>query len=477
MPLIPLLNMRINKNKIKKILIVRTDCIGDLVLMTPAISALRKNYPNAHIAILLQQYTFQLMECHPDIDEIIVDKIKAKKIKNIMDFLRYAREIKSRKFDLAIDLFGLDIRYPLLLLLARIPFRIGDKSRILLGVFYNIGFINRYKDYNKHIVDLHLELLKCIGIKNDFPKLTLKVNESVNNDFDKKLISFGITNNDYLVGIHAACNSSKSWNELGYASVIDWLNRNYNAKIILTGSSSEKTQGERIISLCKNKPIDLIGKTSLAELMALVQRMNLFIGSDTGPTHIAAAFRVPTVCIIPTKAIKPARWAPYGNKQIVLYYNPQTRCELKCSGSKCKSDFCATSITPQMVFDAIGQLRSGKSMGKKDLQALSYNALIIYDKNNYESALNAQNILRENNCYSVLHKSESIKSIKQIFNLIEKENILIMHFLGRRNYLRVWLANILSGTFTSNATVLAKGYIEGEDLLLKYNNICRSSLY
>lgn len=472
--------MNLPKDKIKKILIVRPDAIGDLILITPAISALRKHFPQAHIAILLQAYAAPVMEFNPDINEIIIDKIKGNEIKGVGDYLKYVSEIKAHHFDLSVDFYSFNWKHTLLQFLAGIPYRLGDKSRLLLSPFYNLGKVLHYKDYTKHIVDLHLDLLKSIGIEAENPHLKLVVPEKVQQDFGEKLKGWGIDPNDFLVGIHPGCISSRAWDEDRFAEVIDGLHKQFSAKVVLTGGPKEREKGERISRICVHPPINLIEKTSLPEMMALIKRLNVYIGADTGPTHIAGALGTPVLLLILAKNVKPVRWASYNSPHMIVYAHPRAQCGIFCDAGSCKEVFCSQVISPAEILAGVQYLREGKSFNKADWEKLSFNTLLIFDAERQSLAEKLGNELSKQGYHAVLFKAEDIwglKSINILLKMIEKDNILILHHLGKKAYFWARLANLLSGIYTTNATVLVRGYDDKLDLLSQYYNAFQNTLF
>ena len=424
--------MNISKDKIKKILILRPDAIGDLVLITPAIHALRQHFPQAHIAILVQKYTSDLVKVHPDIDEVILDDIRDKKINNLKDYLNYVRRIKAKKFDLAIDFYSFDYRYPLMMLLAGIPYRIGDKSRIMLRPFYNLGTTLQYKDYTKHMVDFHLELLKKIGVNSNDPRLNIFVPPEVINQFKIRLSELGITDSDWLVGIHPGCGASRKWDSKGYAELCDTLQEKYGAKVIITGGPREREKAAEIYTLCKKKPINLVEKTSLAELTALIKRLNIYIGVDTGPIHLAAAIGTPVVMLVLAKNVKAVRWGPWKTNHQIIYPHPEAACPIYCDPGKCQSSYCTDKLTVDKIITAVEQLRNNQSQTIEDWHKLVFNVLVVYDQANQAQAQALLQKLEQKGYHCVLQPAEQVKGIRYLLKLIEIENILIFHHLGQK---------------------------------------------
>ncbi|MFH1825937.1 MAG: glycosyltransferase family 9 protein [bacterium] len=429
--------MAFPKEKIKKILVIRPDAIGDLVLALPAINALRQHFPQAKITALVQEYTADLARNHPDIDEVITD----------LD------DIKKGAYDLGVDFYSFALRYPLKMLTAGIPYRVGDRSRLGLSLFYNWGTVLRYKDYSKHVVDLNLDLLKKLGIEGHDPKMTVPVIESAQAKIKEKFNALGISKQDYIVALHPGCGISLPWSTDKYVELCDTLSENLGAKVILTGGPKEKQTGLDIVKNSKHKPYNFIGQTSLLELIALIKEVNLFIGTDTGPSHLAAALKTPLIYMILCKNIKPVRWGPWNSNHICLYAHPGSACPHLCRQRPCPHTYCADFMTVDQIVNAARQLKSGKTpTSTKDWKKQSYNTLVITDQKNQKEAEKTVARLKQQGFHALWKEAGKI-SLKQIFNLIEQENILIIHHLGRRGYFTSRLASLLSGTLTSTATV------------------------
>jgi heptosyltransferase-2 len=136
-----------------------------------------------------------------------------------------------------------------------------------------------------------------------------------------------------------------------FASIADSLARRFNAKLIFTGSPSEKNLTEEIRSLTKSPSITMAGRTSIKQMAALAKRCNLFVCPDSGPMHIAAATGTPVVGIYGLKEDFPKRWAPYNcpNRIIRLENIP---CDLKCIKADCPRFLCYEAIPDEMIVKA-----------------------------------------------------------------------------------------------------------------------------
>ncbi|MDP8212036.1 MAG: lipopolysaccharide heptosyltransferase II [Candidatus Zapsychrus exili] len=306
----------------KNILIVRTDRLGDVVLTTPSIKALRNAYPKAQISIIVASATRELLEANPYLDEIIVDDRKG--INNgFVGFLRLVDFVRKKKFDLAI-LFHTKRRTNLLCFLAGIKNRIGYKNN-------KFGFlltkpINDERHYGKkHEAEYCLDVLKHIGLESK----DLDMHVSVKKESEQWMYSFlhqnKISDDDCFICIHpGASDPAKRWPKNNFAELIDELVKKYNSKIVIVGSSDVRPIAKEILSSINSSILDLSGKTTVGELASLLMRADLLISNDSGPVHLAAALNTPVISIFTRNqpGINPERWKPLGDKSIIVSVKP-----------------------------------------------------------------------------------------------------------------------------------------------------------
>lgn len=323
-----------------KILLVRTDRIGDVVLVTPTISILRKKYPDAYISMLVNPYTADILKNNPDLDEVIVEK----------RFLTLLEEIKTKKFDITI-LFFVNLKVAILTLLAGIPVRIGPASKIW-SIFLTKRIFQHRSKVEKHEADYNIDLLKVLGITELFrknPKINLKEEEKAR---AKKFLldNYGIEESNFVIGIHPGSrDSAKNWPKEKFAQLSDRIIKEINAKVLFTGGATEKKLLENIADMMIKKPIILDRQVNLREFIALISQCKIFIANSTGPLHIAVALNIPTVSFHPPiKVCSSKRWEPYGNGHIVFTpIGPECS---KCIGKKCVHYDCMDLISVEDVF-------------------------------------------------------------------------------------------------------------------------------
>jgi len=297
----------------KRILVTQTGgWIGDMVLLTPALRALRQAYGDSHITMLVRPLVQKLMIDNPYLNELMIYD-KRGEDKGILQVLHLSRRLRKLKFDLAVVLHSNSVRSVLITFLAGIPERIGTRVNGR-GIFLTQSIEDRN---DIHEVERYLRVLELIGISNSSPNLEFWHTMEDRRKIEKILAGYGISNSDILIGINPGTTwETKQWQLERFTQVIDAILKKYKVRVVLTGSSTEKELGDRIQELTSKEFVNLIGKTNLRQLGALIERTNFYITYDSGPMHIAAAVNTPTIALFgPTS---PIRHAPYGTGHIVI---------------------------------------------------------------------------------------------------------------------------------------------------------------
>jgi len=296
---------------IKRILIVRTDRIGDVVLTTPVFKALRESFPDAFIAALVTPYTKSLIDKNPYLNEVLIDD-RLGTHKGLFGFIQLIDEIKKHEFDCAL-VFHTKKRTNLLCYLSRIPRRIGYKNE-KFGFFLTQPITDQRHLGDKHEAQYCLDLLKAIDIQGD----EISFHVSVHDD-DEQWADVLIHRNDNekIVCIHpGASDPSKQWPAKYFGELLKKLNNQYSARFVIVGSANLKGISQEIITESKVDCINLIGKTSISQMVSLFKRSHLLISNDSGPVHVAAALNVPVISIFTRNqpGINAQRWRPLGKK-------------------------------------------------------------------------------------------------------------------------------------------------------------------
>ena len=335
----------IGNQQLQRILVRGVNWIGDAVMTTPALAALRSHYPQAEIVMLANPLVAELFQFHPSIDRVMVYDKKGWH-QGVAGLWRMVRELRSERFDAAFLLQNA-IEAAILVLFARIPRRAGyttDGRRLLL----NFPVPVTAADKRLHHTAYYLGLLAQLGVEGDDGKLCLACTEA-----EQQWAQSTLQNNNVIaINPGAAYGSAKRWLPERFAEVGDILAKRYDARILLTGGPAEVETGRDIAASMHCQPLNMVGKTSVREMMALLAHSRLLVTNDSGPMHVAAAFSIPIVAIFgPTDH---TTTCPASKK--VRIVRKQVDCA-PCLLRQCPIDHrCMTEITATDVIAAACQL-------------------------------------------------------------------------------------------------------------------------
>jgi len=337
---------------VKKILIVRTDRIGDVVLSTPVIKNLRIAFPNSWIAFMCRPYTKDILEGNPYLNEVIIYD-KYGRHKGWFSSAKFSLWLRRKKFDWAIILHPTN-RVHLITYFAGIPFRVGwDKK---CGFLLTKRIPHTKDKGQKHELEYTLDILREIDIKIIDKSLYFPIKEEKERYIEQLLKSRGVKEDDLLFVIHpsASC-PSKRWPQRHFSSLIRLLKEEFYPKIAVITSKSEIVYGQLLIEEHPDL-IDLRGRLDISSLSSLLKRANIFISNDSGPVHIAASLNTPVISIFGrnNQGLSPQRWRPLGEKS--FYLHKDVGCK-KCLAHNCNKGFlCLREIKPEEVFDLVRKI-------------------------------------------------------------------------------------------------------------------------
>lgn len=339
---------------IKRILITRTDRMGDVVLSLPAIRAARKAFPGAHIAVMVQPRFDDLLKGNPDIDEVIVYD-KNKKHKGFLRNAGFIRELRKKRFDIAL-IFHTTKRINLICRLAGIPRRVGY-ARGKADFFLTDKLEDIKKFGEKHESEYSLDILRHIGLKAEFSNPVIYTQSDDEKKVEKILQDLGVNKTDKFVILHpgASCRS-KMWPLENFAKTGDMLIEGLKIKVMINLVPGQAYMGEKVRAMMRNKPVFFCEPTTLGELAALFKRASLVISNDSGPGHVASAVGASIISIFGRnqKGLSPVRWKPLGNKAVAIHKD--VGC-IDCPAHDCEKDFiCLKAITPEEVMEEAKKL-------------------------------------------------------------------------------------------------------------------------
>lgn len=329
----------------KNILIVRTDRIGDLILTLPLAGLIKKQYPDSKVSFLVREYTKNIVNNHPFIDEVLV----LKEVNGNVSLSDNINLIKQRNFDNCIVVYP-RFRISLIIFLSRINIRIGTGYRWYSFLFNKKVYEHR-KNAERHELEYNVSLLEKLEIKNSVAEsnvgYNLKVDESSLHNVIKILLDEKLDLQKPIIIVHPGSGGSSVDLPVNkFADLVKMLDAD-NYQIILTGNKNEIELCEKIKSSGKVK--NMAGRFNLDELAALISKSVMFISNSTGPIHIAAALGKYTVGFYPKiVSCSKERWGPYTNKKLV--YEPQIDCK-NCTREQCEKLNCMNSIDISKVYN------------------------------------------------------------------------------------------------------------------------------
>lgn len=342
---------------IHRILLIRLRKIGDVLLMVPAIRAIRQKFPEAFIAALVNAGTESMLSGNPLLDEILIFDPQWKKLpfkERIKKEWELFRKVRQRRFDLAINFTEGD-RGAFLCLASGARLKVGvlrrDSSlwwkKIVFDKLIDLGSVK------KHVVEQLLEIPRSLGIEIQDKKLEIFYDVEDEIKIKQLLKKAGVKEQDILIHIHPSSHwLFKCWRDEGMAEVIDALQERNGWRVVLTSGPDprELQKVKNIINLCRISPVNLAGQLTLKQMAALSQRCQLFVGVDTAPMHIAAAVGTPVVALFGPSGEK--SWGPWGEGHTVIKKDMPCRPCGKdgCGGSK--KSRCLEEITAAEVLEA-----------------------------------------------------------------------------------------------------------------------------
>lgn len=332
----------------KRILIIQTAFLGDVILSTPLIKALRELFPDSYISFLLIPETKKVLESNPYLDEILIyDKRKEKGSKGLF---RIVREIKSRGFDLAI-IPHRSLRSALLAYFSRIPKRIGfDRSAGSFLLTQKVTYIP-----DAHEVDRNLSLV--LGVDHPSTRIFPEIFPSPDDyaQARKLLQDSGIRVDDKVVGIAPGTVwATKRWLPERFSEVADLLQQKAEVKVVFLGSEDDLELCQQIAVHMKTSPAILAGKTDVLQSAAIISLCSVVLSNDSAPVHMASAMRRSVVEIFGS-TVPEFGFAPYGVDHTIVQKKMKCRpCGIHGRRKCPKKHFkCMKEITTDEVFKAV----------------------------------------------------------------------------------------------------------------------------
>ena len=380
-PLFRLLGRRrtgreVELSKVKRVLVVRLDEIGDVVMTTPLIRELRRNLPDAQITLVVKPQVRNLVELCPYVDEILIYdwNINGHIPWHNLQLRRHGRALRlawkylwKQRFDLVIvPRWDADPYHAsFVAYFSGAPWRVGYSSNVTehkrrLNRGYDRLFSHVLDDNKaRHEVEHNLDVLPFLSGNVQEDRMELWVGQEDESFAQEVLRLHGVNRHDLLVAFGPGAGARKRlWSLPSFVKLEAWLKKEYGAHIVLVGGPGEEQLGQELHRQLGDRVINVVGRTTLRQTVALLKRCHLYVGNDAGPMHLAAAIGTPVVEISchplggsPLHENSPSRFGPRGVPYSVIQpENPLHPCFDACIADQAH---CILGIGVEKVKEAV----------------------------------------------------------------------------------------------------------------------------
>ncbi len=336
-------NTPFDKKNITNILIINTTAIGDTLLSTPAIRALRNGFLSAYIAALVSKPAKEILLENKYIDELI-DYQPRINLQYLIKLPSLMKRVRAKRFNLVIVLHGNDPDTAPIAYLTNAPHRLGwEESR--LSFLFTMPVKTR--DEVKHFTQVRIDMLSDIGVASDGIGLDMPLNQ-IDEDEALNFLKKNNIQNGSFAGLHPFGSKPYKWWPLDrMARAGDYLYKKYNLRPIIFGGIKEREKAIELSNMMEAKPLIAAGALSIRGSAALIKQCKIFITTDSGPMHIAQAMRTPTIVLLWSTS---TQTGPVNQDSVVLYG--------KCSNKDKSPTLCTDKILVEDVKNAVAKLFS-----------------------------------------------------------------------------------------------------------------------
>jgi ADP-heptose:LPS heptosyltransferase len=298
--------MKITSSEVKKIAVFRALQLGDMLCVIPAIKALKYAYPKAQLTLISLPWAKSLTA---RFSEYIDDFVSfpgypglPEQPLDVAAFTTFLTQVQQQKFDLTIQMQGNGSVINPLVELFGAKYTAGYSKE---GHYApDNGLFMPYPDFG-HEVDRHLALMSFLGVPSQGNELEYPLSTTDYNELNE--LNLGIQPKQYICVHPGSRGAWRQWPAKYFAALADYcIEQGY--KVVITGTNSEKEITDAVISHMRYKPINATGKTSMGAVGALIQKAAMLISNCTGVSHIASAFKTPSIVI--SMDGEPQRWGP-----------------------------------------------------------------------------------------------------------------------------------------------------------------------
>jgi predicted lipopolysaccharide heptosyltransferase III len=327
----------IDRSAVRKILVIKMRAIGDVLLSTVVIPNLSEAFPDVPMDFLTEPPAAPVVQGNPRIGEVIVFDRRAQSGAWLL------REIRRRRYDLVIDLFG-NPRTALVTRMSGARYRVGYAFR---GRKYAYTHLVVPRGGVVHNTQFNLDAIERIGVSTSQREVFFPLSSEDEGFADNYISNNGLSDSIIVVLNTSGGWYTKKWGAERYAAMADRLASEYDVRIVLTWGPGELSQVQEIAGMMK-RPVAILPPTTLGQMGALIKRSACMITNDSGPMHVAASLGVPVVAVYgPTN---PVLQGPYGTRSLVIR-NDQVPC-LGCNLVRCPIDHpCMKDLSVEQVWE------------------------------------------------------------------------------------------------------------------------------
>lgn len=336
-----------------RVLIVRAGAIGDTLMATPLVRAVRRTFPQCHLVFLCSATALDAVRFNPHLDQVIPVAYRHLPAWLSSEKTKILRSLRDLDLDWAIVLES----HPSFIDLAR-------KCRARRIIAYSgdenpEGFEPARFDPQKHSIENHLQAARPLGLQPDGLRMELNYQPAADETVARRLEKAGVKDGDCLVGVHAGWGGRartpgqvklRSWPPERFAQVIRWLVKERGARVALTGATADRPLVRHLVRAAAVPCIDMAGELTLAELAALIRRMNAYLTVDSGPAHMAAALGTSLVTLWGPAILEQTAPISPGNPPRILRH--RVHCA-PCYGTPlmktCRDNICMKEIQTEEV--------------------------------------------------------------------------------------------------------------------------------
>jgi len=366
-----------------RILVVRPDRLGDVILSTPVFEVIKRHYPDSHLTLVVRDAVAPIVRGLPSIDEVMIYDPE-KRHAGFRGFLRLIEDVRKGNYRISVVLQG-GMKIAAAMFFANIRYRVGPLSKIYSYFFYNRGVRQHRSQVEMHETDYNLQLLRRLGIRVSSRRVPLRVSLADDRRAQARawLLEKGWKPDQALVVVHPGMGGSAlNWPESHYIEFVRTLLKEGRQVLLTAGPAEVALLGrigdalgslkEKAIFYANTEPVGGVGAT-LEFFAGLLSHASLVVAPSTGPLHLAVALDRPVLTFYPPIRVQSAiRWGPYlKDESQASVMVPDVYCgqDFKCLGNLCNYFPCMKSLTVTQALDQANQQLSKASLELADQMA------------------------------------------------------------------------------------------------------------